>query len=114
MCFYDQYRMLCGDYKWSHFRQHCAKEYRTSKICGTKLVMSTIPKAEKCKICSKIEVKENRMRKEQEKIERWHKEDQQGHQRGASIEASTENISRLWEEINSLAYKRQQSQISTR
>ena len=79
-----------------------------------KLVMSTLPKAEKCKICAKIEVKSNRMRKEQERIERWHKEEQRGHTRGASIESSEETIRKLWEEINNLAYERQQSQMSVR
>jgi hypothetical protein len=114
MCFYDQHQMSCGDYKWSHFRQHCSKEYRTGETCGMKLVMNTIQKENKCKICTKIEVKHGRLRKEEDRIERWHKEEQRGHQRGASIDASKETINKLWDEINDLEWERSQNSMNTR
>lgn len=106
MCFYDQYQMVCGDYKWGHFRQHCSKEYRTGETCGMKLPMNTHRKSEKCKTCTKIEVKWGRIRKEQDRINRWIKEEQRGHQRKASIEASEQTIQQLEDEIAQLNYDR--------
>ncbi|KAF4625313.1 hypothetical protein G7Y89_g12854 [Cudoniella acicularis] len=114
MCFYDQYQMACNDFKWGHFRQHCSKEYRTGETCGMKLVMSTIPTREKCKLCTKIDTKEGRVVKEQERIARWVKEEQKGHQRGASIEASQALISTLKWEISELNYQRANNQQTTR
>jgi hypothetical protein len=103
MCFYDQFKYdVCGDYKWGHFRQHCAKEYRTGETCGMKLVMATYSQAGKCKICTKIETKLGRIKKEEERIRRWRRE----HGRRASIEASEEIIAGLQQEVNELWYER--------
>ena len=110
MCFYDQFQMQCGDHKWGHFRQHCSKEYRTGETCGMKLAMNTYSKPEKCKICIKIDTKENRLRKERDRIHRWQKEMQQGHQRSASIEAAEETVEALEYEIDQLRYERQLAQ----
>ncbi|CAG8953608.1 hypothetical protein HYALB_00007447 [Hymenoscyphus albidus] len=114
MCFYDQYRMICNCHKWGHFRQHCSKEYRTGETCGMKLIMNTLEKPEKCKICTKIDTKEGRVRKEQDRINRWVKEEQRGHQRGASIEASQGTIEKLYLEIEELKYQKSQNMASTR
>jgi hypothetical protein len=114
MCFYEQYQMYCGDYKWGHFRQHCSKEYRTGETCGMKLVMNTIPKHEKCKVCTKIDTKKGRLMKEQERIHRWEHEQQRGHHRGASIENSQGIIAQLQWEIQDLEYQRSQATLSTR
>ncbi|TVY24701.1 hypothetical protein LHYA1_G006740 [Lachnellula hyalina] len=114
MCFYEQYQMYCGDYKWGHFRQHCSKEYRTGETCGMKLVMNTITKHEKCKVCSKIDTKKGRLVKEQERIHRWEHEQQRGHHRGASIENSQGIIAQLEWEIQDLQYQRSQATLSTR
>ena len=74
MCFYDVNEMQCCCWKWGHFRQHCAKEYRTGETCGMKLVMNRYQLPEKCKICTKIDTKERMMRKGEERIRRWQKE----------------------------------------
>ncbi|KAF8860559.1 hypothetical protein BDZ45DRAFT_619579, partial [Acephala macrosclerotiorum] len=98
MCFYDQYRMSCGCFKWGNFRQHCSEEYRTDEVCGLKLVMETYQKKEmclKCLKCQKIETKYGRIRKEQERIKRWRKEGA----RSASILAAEANIVSLENEI---------------
>jgi hypothetical protein len=111
MCFYDQFQMACGDYKWGHFRQHCSKEYRTGETCGMKLAMNTYRKVEKCKTCTKIDTKVGRVRKEQERIHRWNKEQlQHGSQRQASIEAAEQTIETLEYEISQLEYERQLAQ----
>ncbi|PMD16144.1 hypothetical protein NA56DRAFT_322421 [Hyaloscypha hepaticicola] len=74
MCFYDLNQWSCGDSKWGHFRQHCSREYRTGESCGLKLVMARYQMEEKCKCCQKMETKYRRIRKEQERINRWRKE----------------------------------------
>ena len=106
MCFYDQNRMACGDYKWGHFRQHCSKEYRTGETCGMRLVMQTIEIGDKCRICQKIDTKKRSIRKEEEKIKRWNRESG----RRASIEKAEEDIYRLQQEIYNLECERQSRQ----
>jgi len=107
MCFYDQYMMHCGDYKWGHFKQHCSKEYRTGETCGMKLAMNTYRKAEKCKTCEKIDTKRGRLEKEMKRIDRWVKEMNSGISRGASIEASEEICYNLNSEIAQLEADRE-------
>lgn len=106
--------MYCGDFKWGHFRQHCSKEYRTGETCGMKLVMATIPKREKCKVCTKIDTKKGRIVKEQERIYRWEHEQKRGHQRVASIENSQQMIAQLEWEIQQLDYQRTEAMNTTR
>ncbi|KAG9240210.1 hypothetical protein BJ878DRAFT_311627 [Calycina marina] len=90
MCFYDQIKQTCNCYKWSHFRQHCSKEYRTGETCGMKLVMQTVKGEEKCRICTKIDTKKRAIRREQDKIKRWKREPN----RSASIEKAESEILR--------------------
>ena len=105
MCFYDQLKYeSCGDYKWGHFRQHCAKEYRTGETCGMKLVMHTYNEVGKCKICVKIDTKMGRIKKEEDRIRRWQRE--KG--RRASIEAAQELIAELQQEVNELWYQKEE------
>lgn len=103
MCLYEQYLVACGDVKWGHFRQHCQKEYRTGERCGMKLVMSTIPKPEKCKFCNKIDRTRGRIVKEQERIQRWTCE---FGTRKASIESSERLIAQYEKEIQELEHER--------
>lgn len=104
MCFFDQHRFACGDWKWGHFRQHCNKEYRTGETCGMKLVMHTYPVTHKCKLCDKIETKQRRRKAEFERINRWKSE---GGRFLASIDHSAEIIKGLEREINNLVMERQ-------
>lgn len=103
MCYYDQYRMACGDGKWGNFRQHCSREYRTGETCGTKMVNATIQMQDICKICAKIDTKKGRIQKERERIRRWTKE---GNRR-ASIESAEDSIAILEREVYDLEYQRQ-------
>ncbi|TAQ83883.1 hypothetical protein B7494_g7795 [Chlorociboria aeruginascens] len=114
MCFFDQYQYTCGDYKWGHFRAHCTKEYRTGETCGMKLVMATYaaPEGGKCKLCIKIETKQNRIRKEEDRIARWSRENPKG--RRASIEASEEIIRNLEQEISDIWHQRQEQATTLR
>ncbi|KAF2027639.1 hypothetical protein EK21DRAFT_26201, partial [Setomelanomma holmii] len=104
MCFYDQHRFACGDWKWGHLRQHCAKEYRLGFECGMKLVMNTIPVGTGCKLCNKIDTKMRRRAAEVDRIGRWQRE---GHQLRASIDKAMEIIKALDAEINELSCERQ-------
>ncbi|ESZ91965.1 hypothetical protein SBOR_7655 [Sclerotinia borealis F-4128] len=110
MCFFDQCQFACNDYKWGHFRQHCAKEYRTGETCGMKLVMTTYQSHEKCKICTKIDTKWGRIQKEQERVLRWKKEN--GKSRQHSIEASEEKIQDLLQEVDKLNKQREVNKMA--
>ncbi|KUJ18599.1 uncharacterized protein LY89DRAFT_550845, partial [Mollisia scopiformis] len=98
MCYYDQYQMTCGDWKWGNFRKQCSKEYRTGDTCGMKLIMEAYQLDEMCKYCKKVEIKSAKIRKEQDRIKRWCNE---GNRR-ASIEAAEENIAAIEREIMDL------------
>src|SRR5438046_1027877 len=108
MCYYDQYQMSCGDWKWGNFRQHCSKEHRTGETCGMKLVWKGYELEDKCKFCIKIDSKLGKIRKEQDRIKRWQKE---GH-RVASISAAEVHREQLEEEIQLLASMRNVGKIS--
>jgi uncharacterized small protein (DUF1192 family) len=62
-----------------------------------KLVMNTYHLADKCKICTKIDVKSRAINKENERIIRWRREGASG--RIHSIEKSQEQIGQLEMEI---------------
>src|SRR5271154_6423222 len=102
MCYYDQFRMACGCYKWGNFRVHCNKEYRTGETCGMKLVNQTIPISAKCKMCEKIDVKERRIAGEHLRISRWQ---QEGGRMRASMEKAMKAIRDLEAEVNQLKHQ---------
>lgn len=104
MCFYDQHRFACGDWKWGHFKQHCNREYRTGETCGMKLVMQTYGLQMKCKTCEKIDTKRRRLQHEQERLQRWAREP---NKYSASIEKAVESINILNGEIYTLECERQ-------
>ncbi len=110
MCFYDQRKFQCGDFKWDHFRQHCNREYRTGETCGTKLVMTTIPVRGNCKHCEKFETKKRRRASELDRINRWRKEGN----RSASIARSEEIVQGLEHEIRGMMNERAMRLQSTR
>ncbi|KAI4145812.1 MAG: hypothetical protein L6R39_003693 [Caloplaca ligustica] len=99
MCFFDQHRFACGDWKWGHFRQHCNREYRTGETCGMKLIMQTVPVSQKCKLCDKIDTKQRRRSAEEDRIARWKRE---GSKFRASIDRSYDLIKSLDREIYDL------------
>ena len=74
MCFYDQQIFACGDYKWSRFRAHCAKEYRTGETCGMKLIFETSLVTGKCQMCKRYEVTCRKIRHALERVQRWENE----------------------------------------
>ena len=111
MCFYDQRKFQCGDFKWDNFRQHCNREYRTGETCGTKLVMQTLHVRGICKHCEKFETKKRRRAAEIERITRWRKD---GRKFAASIEKSEDSIQTLEREMRGLMNERQMRLQSTR
>ena len=104
MCFFEQHRFQCGDWKWGHFRQHCNREYRTGETCGMKLIMQTVPVSNKCKLCEKIDTKQRRRAAEIDRIGRWKRE---GSKFSASIDRSSDIVKALEKEIRDLGWERQ-------
>ena len=104
MCFFDQHRFACGDWKWGHFRQHCNKEYRTGETCGMKLVMATLQASQKCKLCDRIDTKNRRRTAELERIHRWQRE---GGKFKASIDRSYDIVKVLDRELRELTNERE-------
>lgn len=71
MCYYDNYKFSCNDWKWGNFRQNCQREYRDGKTCGVKMVFQTVQLGEKCTMCEKIEHKKRRLEKHKADYQRW-------------------------------------------
>lgn len=103
MCYFEQQRYRCHDWKWGNFRQHCQREYRMGETCGMKLVYDTKNVAENCPMCEKIERKERRLAKAKADYARW-KDDPN---RQASKEKAYEDIVALIAEIERLKRERQ-------
>lgn len=101
MCYYDNYTYVCNDWKWGNFRQHCQKEYRTGETCGLKMVAQTIPIAEKCSWCEKIERKKRRKDKQVADYTRWSQSPDAAKYR-FSIQKALEEIKALTAEIQQL------------
>ena len=100
MCFYDQDRYACGDYKWGQLRQHCNREDRIGENCSSKMIMSTIQVRKNCRHCETYITKRRRIRQGRERIIRWSREPGRS---PASIERSQDTICRLQREIDQLA-----------
>ncbi|KAK5156730.1 hypothetical protein LTS14_004942 [Recurvomyces mirabilis] len=100
MCFYDNHRFACNDWKWGNFRQHCHAEYRTGETCGMKMVYQTLAVAEKCQMCQKIERKQRRYEKHRADYGRWVQENPTKYK--FSIEKAVEEMKVLAEEIKRL------------
>jgi hypothetical protein len=109
MCFFDQHRFACGDWKWGHFRQHCNREYRIGETCGMKLIMQTVPNHQKCKLCEKIDTKLRRRQAEVDRVNRWQRE---GGKFRASIDKSMDTIQALDSEIHDLGCERSRRLMS--
>ncbi len=73
-----------------------------------KLVMNRYSKPEKCKICTKIETKERSIRKEEDRIYRWRREENRSH----SIDKAEDTIQMLQEEVARLYAERDAKQKS--
>ena len=107
MCFYDQLRFSCGDFKWSHFREHCTGEYRSGETCGSKMVYATRDVDSKCRLCEKIDTKIRRSIAERDRVARWSRE---GCRHAASIEHARDNVKSLEEEIRTIEqYRRERA-----
>lgn len=104
MCFYDQYVYQCGDFKWGPARERCTREYRTGEVCGMKLVLESLAVDEKCRICQSLDAKHRRKAREQERIDRWKRDNGKG--RKASIDASEEIMKDLDRDIAKLMKER--------
>ena len=95
MCFYENHRFSCGDWRWGNFRQHCQREYRTGETCGTKMIFRTVDLADKCTMCEKIERKKRRYEKAQSDYNRWLHDSS----RQASAAKAYEDMNNLYQEL---------------
>jgi hypothetical protein len=98
MCFYEQSRFTCGDWKWGNFREHCNREYRMGETCGMKLVYQTVNQNGKCKYCDKVDTKLRKRQTEVDRIARWQREGRNP----ASIEKSKDIVHQLDSEIQQI------------
>jgi len=99
MCYYENFKYSCNDWKWGNFRQHCQAEYRQGETCGMKMVYQTLPLAEKCVMCEKIERKQRRLEKHKADYQRWAVEPQKYRY---SMEKAYEEMKALAQEIQKL------------
>ncbi|KAK0255300.1 hypothetical protein LTS09_009687 [Friedmanniomyces endolithicus] len=99
MCFYDNYRFQCGDWKWGNLRKQCEAEYRQGETCGLKTIWTTLPLADKCTMCERIERKQRRFEKHRSDCQRWVVEPQKYR---CSIEKAREEMKDLAVEIQRL------------
>lgn len=104
MCYYDNFKYACHDWKWGNFRQHCHKECRTGETCGMKIIYQTIMLAEKCPSCEKIDKKLRRRAKALSDHARWAKE---GSKFKASMEKALEEVVQLDHEIHALQVEKE-------
>ena len=102
MCYYDNFRYQCNDWKWGNFRQHCQQEYRTGETCGMKIIYQTIPLAEKCALCEKIERKNRRYEKAKADWQRWSSDPS----RSASSAKAWDDMHNLKQEILALVQQK--------
>jgi hypothetical protein len=98
MCFYEQYRFICGDWKWGDWHHHCNKEYRMGESCGMKLVYQTAQQPTKCKYCEKIDTKLRKRQAEVDHITHY----QRNGKNSSAIEKSMNTIKQLDYEIEQL------------
>jgi len=103
MCFYEQYRFECGDWKWGNFKRHCQAEYRMGETCGMKLVYLTVPLDQKCQLCQSIDKKSRRYEKTKADYSRWY----QDPTRQASAAKALEDLNALAQEIKTIQADRQ-------
>jgi hypothetical protein len=105
MCYYATTDYTCRDWKWGNMKERCPRQYRIGEACGAKLVHhESVTKSDHvCKICQEIQVKERRLRKNQEKIARWMKE---GDKFRGSIEKAERESAFLHEQIEDLDSRR--------
>ncbi|KAK5688769.1 hypothetical protein LTS10_000747 [Elasticomyces elasticus] len=104
MCYYDNYKYQCNDWKWGNFRQHCNAEYRQGETCGMKMVYQTLPLADKCSMCDKIERKQRRLEKHKSDYTRWAAEPQRYR---CSMEKAQDEMKALVQEIQRLIGEKQ-------
>lgn len=69
-----------------------------------KLIMTTVPVHQKCKLCDKLDTKQRRRSAEMDRISRWQRE---GGKFRASIDRSYDMVKALDKEIYDLRHERQ-------
>ncbi|KAK0877061.1 hypothetical protein LTR87_009098 [Friedmanniomyces endolithicus] len=85
--------------KWGNLRKQCEAEYRQGETCGLKTIWTTLPLADKCTMCERIERKQRRFEKHRSDCQRWVVEPQKYR---CSIEKAREEMKDLAVEIQRL------------
>lgn len=105
MCYYEQTAYACRDWKWGNMKERCPRQHRMGETCGVKLIHGEylIHSPDLCRTCRDKEIKERKLKKELQNIERWRKE---GRKFIASIEKAENEAERLEEQIRVLESNR--------
>lgn len=110
MCFFEQHIYECGDSRLGKFRQHCERETRVGKTCGTKSILETIYIERKCAICSQIDEKLLQRSKDVETIEKLMAE---GGKDKPALDAAIDSIQFLDFDIKNLKRELEEKRQST-
>lgn len=105
MCYYARTDYVCGDWRWGNLKLRCPREHRIGEACGLKLVHheSVVSMDETCRICQEIAVKNRRLQREKDNIERWTRE---GGKLAASIDKAHVEVNILENKIERLNGRR--------
>ena len=105
MCYYEQTAYVCKDWKWGNMKERCPRQHRMGETCGVKLVHHDFltHSPDLCRTCRDKTIKERKLKKEIQNIERWRKE---GKKFSASIEKAENEAERLGEQIRVLESNR--------
>jgi len=95
MCYYAITDYRCGDWRWGYHKQRCPRQPRMGEVCGLQFPdadYTTKLMNEDCKICQEILIKQRKVQKNGDNIERWSRE---GGKFKASIEKAQREICEL-------------------
>jgi hypothetical protein len=110
MCFYNQTRWICGNWRWGSFQQQCKWEYRLGETCGLKLIFATNHEDQVCNICHQWNKKQRRIAKLTQDVKRWQNEGD----RPAGIEKAMNDLNVLQDETKALLKSHRPSELVAR
>ena len=99
MCYYDNFKYACGDWKWGNLQEYCNVMLHQGETCDTRMVYQILPLADKCVMCEKIERKQRRLDRHKADHQRWAAEP---HKYRYSLEKASEEMKALAQEIQRL------------
>jgi hypothetical protein len=113
MCHYARTDFQCGDWVWGNMEVRCPRQHRMGETCGAKLSeMNSIIRAERyCGICRQINVKQRRLQRVTNNLDRWI---QEGDKLPALVEKAIRDAANLRTAIYDLHKKRTSFALSNK